>query len=401
MQEDRLKVSKDKARAVFLTALQLATSNEAVPDEWTKRTTRIDATRNRTYTPVLGTALLAKATNPEVSALALKSGGVHRGYSPRSLAKGVFVPLCVESRIDIRTHGAEPFNNQPFFAKNSIHKDLVPPHSPDRPDLEYLVECLQRADYLQAEEATLALAAFIRARRALGRGGAALDLGATGVGLLHLGNAAGGFIALNPEGGRRGQAFVAACLDLAYPGRVIGGAINDPSVHVPGDIAVLADPLGSPANSSGDSQPAAPAATVILAAEAKQRPVLPSEIWQFSQRLAAKGIGKAVYAALAPAQPHINATKMSLSVVEEHGIGLDIYTSSIDLLRSAVLWAPASLQECLGRFPNLLAQRLSDFHCDASSQQEWHMALATPCLRDGGCCAPLRQRPAPSAVNHT
>src|SRR5690349_13673450 len=163
-----LAISKGAARANFTRALGIAQSSDNVPEEWTQRATRIGEARNRTYTPVLGTILLAKATNPNISAFALKTGGVTRGYSPRSLAKDVFVPLCVERHIDIRTHGAEPFNNQPFFGKNEIRRDMVPANSLDRSDLDFLVDSVERADRLSSEQSVLALAAYLRVRLMVG-----------------------------------------------------------------------------------------------------------------------------------------------------------------------------------------------------------------------------------------
>lgn len=109
-----LKVDKGQAQAKFLEALALAQSgSDELPNEWIVRTRQVGHASNATNTPLLGTALLAKATNKDINALALQTA-VHRGYSARGVAKGVLVPMCVEHQIDLRTTGAEPLNNQPF-----------------------------------------------------------------------------------------------------------------------------------------------------------------------------------------------------------------------------------------------------------------------------------------------
>jgi hypothetical protein len=93
-------------------ALALA-ENWTLPAEWIERAEKVSAAKNMTFTPVLGTALLAKATDDSIDALSLREDAGHKGYSARSLAKEVLVPCCVRAGIDLRNKGAEPLNNQP------------------------------------------------------------------------------------------------------------------------------------------------------------------------------------------------------------------------------------------------------------------------------------------------
>ncbi|MFI9774621.1 restriction endonuclease, SacI family [Streptomyces sp. NPDC051956] len=377
-----LSVHKGQARSMFLEALALAQGDDNLPEEWIARTRRVGHASNATNTPLLGTALLAKATNKDVNALALQTK-VHRGYSARGVAKDVLVPMCVEHEIDLRTTGAEPLNNQPFFAKPQVIKDLIPENKlVARRELEYLIQCLEAADYLEDESAVHALAAFLRVRIEDGNKATVLELQGNALKLPVLSQLARDFINVNREGGRRGQALVAACLDLVHPGMVYADAINDPSRKVPGDVAI--EVPSQPQASTQETifpvettQPLVPAdRVVVLSAEAKQKVVTQSEILQFVERLAAAGIGKGLYVAVEPNQADLEVSELVKKAQERNGIALEVITDPKRLLENAVQWSPLSLGECLETFPQLLVQRLRDFHCGKDSQHEWGDMLA-------------------------
>ena len=119
-----LTIDKQLATERFGQALVLAHSDTPLPEEWLQRTREIGLAHNKTFTPVLGTALLAKATDRFVDAFSLREGESHKSYSARSLAKEVLVPCCVRAGIDIRNKGAEPLNNQPFLRADRISTNL-------------------------------------------------------------------------------------------------------------------------------------------------------------------------------------------------------------------------------------------------------------------------------------
>ena len=378
-----LSVHAGQARERFLEALALAQGDEELPVEWIERTRKVGQDSSATNTPLLGTALLAKATNKDVNALALQTK-VHRGYSARGVAKNVLVPMCVEHEIDLRTTGAEPLNNQPFFAKLQVFKELIPENKqPARAELEYLISCLEAVDYLEGESAVHALAAFLRVRIEDGNKASVLQLEAGALTLPVLSALAKDFINVNREGGRRGQALVAACLDLVHPGMVYADAINDPSRKVPGDVAieVPSQPSGPVQESVLAEELAEPLSaadrTVVLSAEAKQKAVTQSEILQFVERLAAAGIGKGLYVAVEPNQVDLGADKLVQKAQERNGVLLEVVTDPERLLANAVQWSPLPLEQCLKSFPQLLVQRLKDFHCGKDSQHEWADMLAS------------------------
>ena len=72
------------------------------------------------------------------------------------------MPFVPRHKINSGRTGAEPLNNQPFFRYEVVDRGMKV-KAGSQQDLYYLVECPERADFLRAEEALLALAAFLRA----------------------------------------------------------------------------------------------------------------------------------------------------------------------------------------------------------------------------------------------
>ena len=157
-----IRVDKKLAHQRFDDALELARSSASLPQEWIDRTNRIAEVSSMTFTPMLGTALLAKATNDAAGALTLKATAAHNAYSARGICHDVLVPRCVKEGINIRTTGKEPLNNQPFFRYDVVDRSMRVRASAE--ELDLLVKSLEQADFLRNEDALRAFAAFLRAR---------------------------------------------------------------------------------------------------------------------------------------------------------------------------------------------------------------------------------------------
>ena len=356
-----LRVDKAVAAKLFAEALELAQSDSELPAEWLEHTARL-AGSSKTFTSMLGTALLAKATNRQVSAFALQKSEGHKGYSARTLAKDVLVPQCVMNGIDLRTGGAEPLNNSPFYREERVSEHLTVKER-DQPDLAALCEALAAADFLEGRNALEALAAFLRSRIELGERPAYVSPGSGVLSAVDLADATRRFIDADPEGGRRGQAFVAACLDLVFAD-IRAGAINDPSVRVPGDVLVP--------DRSGQ---------ITLSAEVKQKPVVASEILQFTGRLARTSVARGLYAALSTNQPPLDSRAIEARSLEDNGVLLTVISEPERLLHAALLWSGDSLDLCLARFPKAMGRLLVAFGCRAAASEEW-AALFAESARD-------------------
>lgn len=341
----------NRARERLQRAIALAETDQGLPEEWVRRAVLVGEAKALTYTPMLGTGLLARATNDQVDALALKKTSGERAYSARNLSHNVLVPAARDRGFDIRNTGREPLNNQPFFRYDRVDAvqrvRFVNDHS-------YLVESLQRANTLSEDEALLALAAFIRVcfRRARSRdrpslGDVAIELRAT--------LSAAKALLTESEGGKRAQALTAAVFDMVYGAdRVRILRINDPSRHFPGDVQFV-DASGHP----------------LVSAEVKDKPISPGEIEQFVAALAVAEIARGMVVAIASSQPRFDYSMLVDRMSQERGVLLTVLVSVEDLLLTAFAWSPMPLPEVLAQFPEAASKRLQDIEVEQSTLRQW------------------------------
>src|SRR4051794_16214319 len=80
-------IPADRLHAVIDQAVRVAESGAPLSPEWTARTQRIAGCPSKTYVAALGTALLAKAADPSVDVLTIKSKAGKNAYSMRTVVK--------------------------------------------------------------------------------------------------------------------------------------------------------------------------------------------------------------------------------------------------------------------------------------------------------------------------
>lgn len=116
MSASRVIVERQAAKEVFREAIAIA-QNHSIPlftTQWDSAIATLIQGKHLTFRYILITALLAKATNPRINALALQAGAdVEGAYDARSLCHTVVVPL--ERQLLNRALGGsnEPFLNKP------------------------------------------------------------------------------------------------------------------------------------------------------------------------------------------------------------------------------------------------------------------------------------------------
>jgi hypothetical protein len=80
-------LSSKALEAKLESAMRIAESEDPVPAEWLERSEHIAKCPSQTYVAALGVSLLAKATNPQVDSLTVKSSVSPHAYSMRGAAK--------------------------------------------------------------------------------------------------------------------------------------------------------------------------------------------------------------------------------------------------------------------------------------------------------------------------
>jgi hypothetical protein len=116
MSRSKLSIDREAAAQVMRRAIKIAQndSGQCPPTAWDTEIEMIVTGKHLTFRYLLVTAILAKATNPKINALALQAGAKIAGaYDARSLCHGVVVPL--ERQLLQRALGGsnEPFLNKP------------------------------------------------------------------------------------------------------------------------------------------------------------------------------------------------------------------------------------------------------------------------------------------------
>lgn len=345
-----IKIDRLAAEEVFQRALRLARSEANLPEEWEKRTAQIANAKSQTFTPALGTALLAKATDRRVDALSLQASGSHKSYSARGLAKEVLVPQCKIAGIDIRTTGAEPLNNQPFFGESSIRESLKVKKGTEG-ELRFLCDSLREADFLENEPALAAFAAFLRSRIKATGELEQVGIEARPLAMARLVDSVTAFVTEHSEGGRVGQAIVAAILDLVHKD-VRTRKVNDPGRGWSGDVGAFVD------------------GRVSLSVEVKQRPVSESEVLQFIDRLGTDHVPRGVVAALAQGGVPLDADRVAESA-QRYGLALDIVLGVRRLLLDVIRHIPGDPHEAMALLPNLGLKRLKGIEASEEVQRAW------------------------------
>lgn len=347
-----IRIDAAEARHRLEAAIRIAQDPDvALPAEWIARTKRIGDSPSRTYVAVLGTALLAKATDDRVDPLALKASSGDRAYSARSVAHQILVPASVEFQFHLGATGREPLNNQPFFRYDRVDK-MERVIGRARPVTGILVESLHRLDELDRDRALLALAAYLRVRLEVASEIQHSQYKHVDWNIDDLIEATSRFLNEDPESGRRGQAFVAAVLDLVFDD-VRTGRINDPSRRSPGDVQAL----------SGGR--------IILSAEVRQKPVLDTDIHQFAASLASAKIQRGMVAALAPGQPTLPRDGLVRAAWSHHQVLMTILFGTAEVLLGAFLWGSRPLDEQLLSFPARMLERLDELEVSDQGQRAW------------------------------
>lgn len=234
-----------KAKEILFEEVGAARAGTSTPlvAQWSERVRQLGELcphgKSSTVIAALGTALLAKATDPKVDVYSLLDRGeAADSYSARSLADNVWARHRAELGIDLGANGTNPLNNTPFIGKTRIDEISG---VRNREGWTCFLGCIEAAKSLNtSKEARAALRGFILARGRSLIPCVSVDPHA-GDELLEaqLLKLIEDYVAEESEGGRRAQAAAAAMLDAAFGiDRVIVGVINDPDRHAPLDVSV-------------------------------------------------------------------------------------------------------------------------------------------------------------------
>jgi hypothetical protein len=349
-------LKNDDMLLVLDRAVERARSRESLPTVWLERVVRLGVlttprAAGKTYIAALGGALLAKATDPGVDSLTQDEDSGTRGYSLRTAAE--FLTKNNNGRFHLGVQGANPLNNRPFIGAPARIDEFTKILPRARPAFELFLDCVIDINRLSADQAIDAFAAYLRIRmgvaedeRAARR--EALSLSST-IRMADLIRAAELFIISDPEGGKRGQAFVAAVMDCAFAEVRLRG-INDPGA---GDVRVI----------EGKK--------VLLPIEVKQKTVDETVGIDLAREAAAMECDKALLIVLAEHHRPVDRERVRRTALSEHGVLVEICESVWELVGALAVFAGVRAAAIAESLPSAYAVRLREHEVSASGQRRW------------------------------
>jgi hypothetical protein len=360
-----VRIDRAAAGKVFDAALDLAAGPDPLPEEWIARFLKFAG--ERTYSAVLATALLARAVEPQADAFVLQAKASAKGYSARGLFTQVIFERANRRGVPLGTIGREPHNNQPFYGHSRIQDiDRRRLRQYSLPRFDELVASLEAANRIGSHQAMQAFAAFLRVR--LQQPAArALPLALPLLDAASLIEAIRNLVERGGESGRRGEAVVAAAMDLVFPNVHLNAKANDPSRHWPGDVVALATGSTIRTNASED---------VVMSVEVKERTATEGEVIQFASNLASVDVRRGLYVALAPAQQTMELERLESEAWTRHHVFIKVAVGVEALLRWSVALTPMPLADALTQLAVQLSERLRQKE-SVSGTMEWNNFLHT------------------------
>ena len=352
-----IKIAPAQAREVLAWAVLVAQGDSELPVEWESHARTVFRFDAKTYTPALGTLLLAKAVDSSVDTLAIKATEEEGSYSFRNLGHVVLVPVAASSRFSLRTTGREPLNNQPFLRAEHL-STMDPKRVKNEKQFRSFLSIARRANELSTEDARLALAAFVRVASDEYAKIESVIVKITGLTPDGARVAAEDFLRSDSrDRPQRLQAFAAACLDLGHVD-VRSRRINDPSRDVPGDVQVYSQKV------------------VTLSMEVRGKAVPKTEFDAFIDSCAGASIGRAMLFVDAPQHRPIDLEKLESYALSTSAVQASVFETVAQLVEAALAWADLPISTATARFADRMLDRLREIEVRRETLDEWARVIA-------------------------
>jgi hypothetical protein len=286
-----------------------------------------------------------------VNSLARAASAGPAGYSIRSV--GEFMAAeAVRYGYHLGPTGPWPLNNSPFYRNADRIDRFTNIRADAKPYYDDLVRYLQDLNRLNEDQALLGLAAFLRRRIAYAEALAAETAGIAslqGQAYAEVVELATLFCTEDPEGGKRGQALVAALFDCVYD-EVDLKRINNPRAL---DVRVLHDDQ------------------IILGAEVKQVAVLEDAGLHLAAEARGLGCDKALLVAIAVDQQPLDREGLRERALNGYGVLVDVAETVPELFAAVTIFAPTSGSEVATLFPQAYAARMQEHEVSFTGRRRW------------------------------
>ena len=335
-------------------AYVLATAKQDLPGKWIKRSEQLGQSPSVAFIAAVGSVLLAKATNPAVDVFVIQAReGSAGAFNLRAAASA----LAAKKRAfgyDIGSSSdRDPINHGTLVGSKRWDVALERIRDDHKPFFQLILTWLVDVNKMTEDEATEALAAYLRVRRSVVRG-AALEhippLLSDAPTLPDLANLLGAFTGADAEGGARGMALVAATY------RAAGFDASLPSRNDPRRIDI----------------PIRRRDAMFIGAEVKQIATNESTADTLAAEAASADVTRALLAVLPPGGlVDFDRASAVRRAERDHGVVLRITHGARELIHEALVAGDVTLNEFCSALPRLFGEALRDIRASDQTLETW------------------------------
>lgn len=335
-------------------AYLLAIGKEELPATWISRAEQLALSPSVAFVAAVGSVLLAKATDDGVDVLVIQTReGSAGAFNLRAAATALGSKKRAFGYDIGSSSDRDPINHGTLVGSTRWDVALDRIRADHKPFFQLIITWLADINRMSRDEATRALAAYLRVRREVALGTAAERVPA------RLGNAPtlgalvdvlAGFVRADTEGGARGMALVAA----AY--RAAGFEAMLPSRNDPRRIDVQIRRDGA----------------LVIGAEVKQVETNEATADTLARDAADAGLRLALLAVLPPgALVDFDRTSVIRRAEREHGVVLRVTSGTRELLHEALSTASEDVEPFCAGLPRAFADGLVELRASDNTIETW------------------------------
>lgn len=343
----------DDLAATLERAYLLAIGKQTLPETWVSRAEQLAQSPSVAFIAAIGAVLLAKATNAAVDVFVIQS---QEGSAGAFNLRAAATALATKRRAfgyDIGSSSdRDPINHGTLVGSTRWDVALDRIRDDHKPFFQLILTWLVDVNRMGENEATEALAAYLRVRRSVGSGASpqipsALANGPT---LSDLVGVLDGFVGADPEGGARGMALVAA----AY--RAMGFEAVLPSRNDPRRIDIAIKREGA----------------MLIGAEVKQIDTAAGTADTLAEDTASAGVSRALLAVLRPGVlVDFDHAAVIRRAEKDHNVVLRVVQGTRELLHEALSSDDVGLGEFCASLPRLFAEALQEIRVAEQTLATW------------------------------
>jgi hypothetical protein len=335
-------------------AYVLAIGGQTLPATWLGRAEQLGQSPSVAFIAGVGSVLLAKATNPTVDVFVIQAReGSARAFNLRAAATALSSKKRAFGYDIGSSSDRDPINHSTLVSSTRWDLALDRIREAHKPFFQLILTWLVDVSHMSKDEATEALAAYLRVRRSVGSGASVQQIPtalANEPTLHDLVGVLDGFVGADSEGGARGMALVAA----AY--RATGYEALLPSRNDPRRIDIAIKRGGA----------------MVIGAEVKQVDTGEGAADTLAEDATSANVSRALLAVLRPGVlVDFDRSAVIRRAEKDRRVVLRVVQGTRELLHEALSAGDVGLREFCASLPRLFAEALRDIRVAEQTLATW------------------------------